>query len=242
MTIDTNGISLESSRLTPEQQKAVEFLTEFSKQMVVTAFLEDNISTSLTGLVKEIYRVCDNVMDGRHKSGTKPPCKKGCFWCCFLRVKVTPLEIFCIIDYLQSSLKPGELSALLQWLAETDEITRGMDGNRRVSAKKICPLIAGNECLVYPVRPLACRTYHSLNASDCESSLADDQRSLRVRLDISAVGMGILAGLTEGLREIGLQTRLLELIAGLRIASDEPESMRKWLAGIPIFSEAEIER
>lgn len=172
--METDGISIEYSRLTSEQQKAVEFLIEFSKQMVVTAFLDENMSTSPSSLVKEIYRVCDNVMDGRYKSGTKPSCKRECYWCCFLRVKAAPLEIFCIIDYLQSSLKPGALSALQQRLAETDEITRGIDGNRRVSAKKICPLIADNECLVYPVRPITCRTFHSLNASDCELSLADN--------------------------------------------------------------------
>jgi Fe-S-cluster containining protein len=205
------------------------------------AFLEKNMPTSPSSLVKELYKVYDEVIAGCLRNGTKLPCKKGCSWCCFLRVKVTPLEVLCIADYLKASLKPGGLSALQQRLVGTDEITRGMDGNRRISVKKVCPLIVGNKCLVYPVRPITCRIYHSLDASDCESSLDNGKRSLRIRLDISIVGMGILAGMMEGLRQVGLHPRLLELIAGLRIAMDEPESMRNWLAGAPAFSEAEID-
>ena len=233
--------STESLRVTPEQQKAVEILTEFSKHMVVMAFLDNDTPENPSDLAKEIYQVHDHLVAGCLRNGTKLPCQKGCFWCCFLRVKVTPLEVFGIVDYLQSSLQPGELPALRQRIAETDNITRGLGGQRRVRARKICPLIIDNTCLVYPVRPITCRTYHSLYTSDCEALLDDDQQSVSIRLDISAMGMGLLAGLTDGLRQAGLQTRPLELIAGLRIALDEPESMRRWLAGEPLFSEAEIE-
>jgi hypothetical protein len=209
--------------LTPEQQKAMDFLTEFSKQMVVTAFPGDKNFTRASSLIKEIYQICDELIAGCLKNGAKPSCKKGCYWCCFMRVKVTPLEVLCIIDYLQSSLTPGELSALRQRLVETDEITRGMDGHQRVRAKKICPLVVDDECLVYPVRPITCRTYHSLNSSDCKLSLDDEEHHIKIRQDISVIDLGLSTGLIEGLRTVGLQTRLLELIEGLRIAMDEPE-------------------
>jgi Fe-S-cluster containining protein len=225
--------------LTPEQQKAVKFLTEFSKQMVVMAFLGGNMPISPSSVVKEIYQVCDNVIVGCLRSGTKLPCKKGCSWCCFLRVKVTPLEILCMIDYLQSNLKPAELSAFRHRLADTDKTTRGMNGNQRVNAKKICPLITENECLVYPVRPIVCRTYHSQDISDCESSLSDNQRSLRIHPKIFGIGMGILTGLTEGLQIVGLQAPMLELIAGLKMAMDEPRLTHRWLIGESAFSGAE---
>jgi Fe-S-cluster containining protein len=237
--MENDSYSVESLHLSSEQQKAVEFLTEFSKQLVVMAFLEKNIPTSPSSLVKELYQVYDEVIAGCLRNGTKLPCKKGCSWCCFLRVKVTPLEILCMIDYLQSNLKPVELSAFRHRLADTDKTTRGMNGSQRVYAKKICPLIVENECLVYPVRPIACRTYHSLDMSDCESSLSDDQRSLRISPKIFGIGMGILTGLTEGLQIVGLQAPMLELIAGLRMAMDEPRLTRKWLVGESAFSGAE---
>lgn len=237
----TEIVSIEGLRLTSVQQKAMWFLTEYSKQMVVMAFVGNTIPASVSDLVKEIYQVCDTAIAGCLSRGTKLSCKKGCSWCCFLRVKVTPLEVLCILEYLQSSMPPGELSALRRQFVETDEIIRGLDGHRRVRAKKICPLIVDNECSVYPVRPMSCRIYHSLNASDCEASLEDDRRSLRIRHDVYGVGTGMFAGLTEGLRKVGLQPRLLELVAGLRIAMDEPGLMMRWLAGAPAFAEAEIE-
>jgi Fe-S-cluster containining protein len=238
--MESKDIRIENLRLTAEQQKVMEFLTDFSRQMVVTAFL-NNQPASPSSLVKGIYQFCDSLLDGRLRSGNKLPCKKGCHWCCFLRVRVTPLEVLCILDHLQSSLEPGELSTLRQRFTETDAVTRGMDGSQRIGAKKACPFIADTECSIYPVRPIACRTFHSLEPSDCRESLDDDQRSIRIRLDLSVISMGMLAGMKEGLGKVGRQTNLLELIAGMQIALSEPALMNKWLAGDPVFADAEIE-
>ena len=232
--------AVEGLRLTSAQLKAVGFLAVFSKRMVVFGFPGHKTSKEVLNLVREVYRVTDDAMTGCHKTGTKPSCKMGCFWCCYLRVKVTPLELLCIVDFVRSCLRPRELSELRQRLAVTDAITRGLDGYQRVFVRMICPLLVNAKCVVYPVRPMACRVYHSLNSSDCRVSLDDEDRSVTIRNDISGLGMGIFAGLTEGLWAVGLQTRLLELIAGLRMALDEPGLEKRWLAGEPVFMEAMI--
>jgi hypothetical protein len=239
--MQTDIVSIENFHLTPEQQKAVEFLAEFSEQMVAMALQGNNTLTDVVSLVREIYRVCDDVIAGCLRNGSKLPCKKGCVWCCYLRVKVTPLEVICIIDDLQSNLKVSELSALRQRIIETDEMTRGVDGIGRVRLKRICPLIVEGKCLAYRIRPITCRMYHSLDASECELSLNDDRQSLRIRHDITGIGMGMFVGMTEGLRTVGLQSGVLELITGLRIAMEEPKLMKRWLAGVPAFAEAEME-
>lgn len=227
-------------RLTSEQWKAVGFLAEFAKRMVILAFPGHNTPASATNLIKEVYRVTDDMIAGCLNTGEKPHCKTGCFWCCYMQVRATPLEVLCIVDFLHSRLRPRGLSELQQRLAAMDETTRGMDSYQRACAKMICPLLVGGKCTVYPVRPIACRVYHSLNLSDCTAPLDDKDRIVTIRPDISGLSMGISAGLTEGLRAAGLQTRLLELVAGLRIAMDEPGSVESWLAGEPAFVEAEI--
>jgi Fe-S-cluster containining protein len=240
--METDYVSIDSLGLTSEQRKAVGFLAEFTKRMVLTAFLGHKTPTRASNLIKEVYRFTDGMMTGCFKSRTKLACKKGCFWCCFLRVKVTPLEVMGIVDYLRSCLKPGEISELRQRLVRTDGITRGMDGNQRVRAKMMCPLLMDGKCMSYPVRPIACRVYHSVNLSDCEASLEKDGGSVTIRRDIYGLSMGIFTGLTEGLRTVGLQTRLLELTTGLRIAMDDSGSrlVKRWLSGEPAFVEAEI--
>jgi Fe-S-cluster containining protein len=239
--MEAGNLSGENIQRMAEEQRAVGFLAEYSKNMVVTAILEEKKPEVASGLIKEIYDVLDEVISGCLGSGTKLPCTKGCCWCCFLRVKVTPMELVCILDYLRSNQKSGDLSDLRQRVKTADQITRGLDGFQRLSAKELCPLIRGGECLVYPVRPIMCRTYHSLNNVDCKLLLNDGRRSLKIRQDISWIGMGMFAGLTEGLRAVGLRTQLLELNAGLVVAFDDPASVMKWLAGDPVFSAAEIE-
>ncbi|MBN1934199.1 MAG: hypothetical protein JW934_06025 [Anaerolineae bacterium] len=240
--METDYPSIEDLGLSSEQLEAVEFVVEFTRQMVFLAFPGHKTSASASNLIKEVYRVADDLLSGCLKSGTKLPCKEGCFWCCFLQVKVTPLEVMCIVDYLHSHLEPGEISELQQQLVKTDDITRGMDGQQRVCAKMMCPLLVDGKCLVYPVRPIVCRFYHSQNLSDCKAILDQGGGNMMIRRDISGLSIGILAGLIEGLRQAGLQTRLLELTTGLRIAVDGPgsELVKRWLSGEPAFVEAEI--
>jgi len=66
--------------------------------------------------------------------------------------------------------------------------------------------------------------------------------AVTIRCDIFGLSMGVLAGLTEGLRGVGLPTRLLELTAGLRIAMDDPGSgmAQRWLSVEPAFVEAKL--
>jgi Fe-S-cluster containining protein len=240
--METDNISIEGLGLTSEQRKAVGFLAEFSKRMVLLALPGHKTPARGLYLIREVYQFTDDMMTRCLKSETRLACKKGCFWCCYLRVKVTPLEVMGIVDYLRSDLKPGEISDLRQRMVRTDEITPGMDGQQRVCANRMCPLLVDGKCLVYPVRPIACRIYHSLNLSDCKALLENDDVSMLIRRDIFGLSLGIFAGLTEGLRTVGLQTRLLDLTTGLRIAMDDPGSklVERWLSGEPAFVEAEI--
>ncbi len=90
------------------------------------------------------------------------------------------------------------------------------------------------------MRPVACRVYHSLDRSDCERPFAHKDRSVTIRNDIAGLGMGVSAGLREGLRDVGLQAGPLELVAGLSMAMDAPGWVDSWLAGEPAFLGAEI--
>ena len=240
--MEADYVSIEDLGLTSEQWKAVGFLAEFTKRMVLIVFSEPKTPTGALKLIQDVFRFTDDMLTGCLKSGTKLPCKKGCSWCCFLRVKVTPLEVMGIVDYLRSRLKPEQNPELWQRLIRTAGLIRELRGNPGVCAERMCPLLVDGKCLAYPVRPIACRVYHSLNPSDCEAYMKKDDSSLTIRRDIFGLSMGIFAGLTEGLRAVGLQTRLLELTTGLRIAMDDSGSnlANRWLSGEPAFVEAEM--
>jgi hypothetical protein len=228
--------------LTPEQLKGVRFLAEFTKRMVLMAFSGERTVINGLSLIKEVNQVTDLTMTGCLKTGTKLSCKKGCHWCCYLQVLVTPLEVMHIVEYLHACLSPGELSFLQQQLKNRKEITGCLNNYQKARANMACPFVEAGECIVYAVRPLACRVYHSINLTDCKISFGKNNGRVTIRQDISGMGVGIFAGLTEGLRAIGLQTCLLELRAGLGIAIDETgsEHAKRWLAGEPAYVQAEI--
>jgi hypothetical protein len=240
--METGASSLDDLKLTEPQRKAVGFLAEFSKRMVVLALSDEKTAESASTSIMEIYRVIDELLNGCLKSGQELPCKIGCYWCCCLKVKVTPLEVVCISDYLHARLEPQEFRALQKRLVRTDKITRGMDGNQRVRAIIRCPLLLDGKCLAYSVRPIACRVYHSLDMSACKSFHGHGRSMLTIRQDISRIGLGIFVGLTEGLRSVDLPTRLLELITGLRIAVEQPKHvvLKQWLSNDAVFGAAEI--
>ena len=98
--MEADFTAIEGLHLTPEQWKAVGFLAEFAKRMVIFAFPGHKTPTSASNLIKDIYRFTDDMLTRCLKSGPKLPCKKGCFWCCFLRVTVR------IFHYKYSSIPP----------------------------------------------------------------------------------------------------------------------------------------
>jgi hypothetical protein len=226
--------------MTPGQHKAVGFLAELTRRMVMLAFSEQKTPAGALKLVREVYAITDHIVTGCLKNGPKPCCEIGCHWCCYMRVRATPLEIWGIFDFLRSRLKPKQLGELGRRIADTEQTARGMDGYQRVCTGVICPLLVNGKCLAYPVRPIGCRIYHSFDLADCQASFVHKDRSVTIRNDIAGLELGVFAGLTEGLRAVGLQTRLLELVAGLHVVMDEPGVTTRWLAGEPAFVGAEF--
>jgi Fe-S-cluster containining protein len=238
--MDPNSALFADLDLTSEQQKALGFLAELTERMVVLACAEHKTRAGALRLIKEVYRITDQMVAGCLKSGTKPSCTIGCYRCCYLRVKASPLEVWCIFDFLRSHLTPRQLSALRGRLAASAESAQGMDGYQRVCAGIICPLLVSRKCSVYPVRPVACRVYHSLERSDCETPFAHKDRSVKIRNDIAGLGVGISSGLGRGLRAVGLRAGPLELVAALAMVMHAPGLVDSWLAGEPAFLGAEI--
>jgi hypothetical protein len=50
----------------------------------------------------------------------------------------------------------------------------------------------------------------------------------------------VLDGLIAGLKDGGLRSEALELIAALSIALDQPDAGERWLAGEPVFEAAVV--
>ena len=166
-------------------------------------------------------------------------CKKYCAHCCYKTVSATPAEVFHLAAYITETFSARSLTKLKGRLADLERKTRGMTPAERGQACFPCALLVARLCTAHPARPAACRGFNSRDLRACERSL----KRRGVEIPVYAPQYRIFAqahlGLRAGLAELGLASTHLELTAALRIALETPDAAERYLAGEPIFREAE---
>lgn len=103
-------------------------------------------TASLDYLIQQyqtLCQYCDNVFAAIFAQfRSEMRCARGCAACCVLET-VAPLEAFMIESYLQATVDTGS--------AETT--------NQREYDESQCVFLHENMCIIYPVRPIICRTH-----------------------------------------------------------------------------------
>ena len=156
-------------------------------------------------------------------------CKKGCSWCCYKQVGVSPLEVFLIAEHLKNKRMKISLEDIKSRLTALDQITNGLTSEARLSSQLPCAFLVEDSCSIYEVRPLACRGGNSIDADLCRRHAVpfNVMRTLR-------------EGLTTGMKKWDLGQEKLELTAATRIALQEKDALKNWIAGKDIFANGRI--
>ncbi|MFA9388579.1 MAG: YkgJ family cysteine cluster protein [Prolixibacteraceae bacterium] len=103
-----------------------------------------------------------------------PQCAKGCDWCCYQSIEILNWEEPLILEFINSQLSKRQKNRikkkLIDWFDYLDqkiplkpilttedvfEKFQQMQGGDR----KPCIFLHKHECLIYPVRPISCRTH-----------------------------------------------------------------------------------
>ena len=98
-------------------------------------------------------------------------CHGGCASCCGIRVVATAPEILLIARSLRSSSQAMGFE-LRQRLDAADFATRRLNEQRRMVSGLPRPFVDGGLCVIYAVRPLACRGHASYDEKACVAALA----------------------------------------------------------------------
>lgn len=167
-------------------------------------------------------------------------CREGCAFCCHLKVLATAPEVLRVAEHLRATRSADELRAIRERVAAADDRTRGMTTDQRARAQLACPLLEGGRCAAYEVRPLSCRGANSLDAAACQRGFErpDEDVTLPVYMPALQVTEALRGGVAVGVARGGLDGRLLELSAALRIALQDPEVGKAWARGKPAFGGA----
>jgi hypothetical protein len=170
-------------------------------------------------------------------------CREGCHSCCYLKVSVTPPEVFLIVEHLARTASTAERARIARRAAELAADPRIFSEYEKPAARLPCPLLSdAGACSVYEARPLACRAWHSLDAEACHRALDDDSEPPPVHEPLARLYAAASLGLLGALGAAGLDAPLLELTSALSIALSNPRAFELWLGGEPVFQAAHAER
>ena len=191
-------------------------------------------------LVRNAQGFTDDVIHKLQQSFPLPrriECKAGCACRCHWQVCVCAPEAICLGEFLRVKLSRDEFSTLAHRVAKLAERTRGMTPLERVEPRLPCALLVDRLCVAYPARPIRCRGWHSLDASQCQQywQTLDLEDTVLQFSPLEKSARFILRGLVDAIGEVDLRAQYLELTAALRIALEAPSAAERWLSGEDVF-------
>ncbi|MBQ0945873.1 YkgJ family cysteine cluster protein [Ideonella sp. 4Y16] len=175
----------------------------------------------------------------------EPPlaCGRGCATCCTLRVSATAPEVLAVAAFLRA-VQPRLLSRgvdLVGQVRAADAATHGLGEAQRVALRQRCPFIAQGVCVIYAVRPLACRGHASHDLRACAEAAAGRRDEVPFSPGHRLVRALVQGALQSALRDAGLAWGAYELNAALLLALDDDATEAAWLAGQDPLSDAALD-
>ncbi|NML16123.1 YkgJ family cysteine cluster protein [Azohydromonas caseinilytica] len=170
----------------------------------------------------------------------EPPlaCARGCSTCCTLRVGATATEVLLVSRFLRA-VTPRLLDRgidLVAGLRAADARTAGLPEAARVALRQPCPFVAQGACVIYGVRPLACRGHASHDVSACMDAASGRLLQVPHSEGHRQVRSMVQNAMQSSLRDAGLAWGMYELNRAVLIAMDDEHSEARWLRGEDVFA------
>lgn len=223
--------------------KLNEGLAARQQEMVLEILRGAKTAEQVLELARNTLMLADHLVfrfETEHPLPQPLACHAGCHFCCFNQIELTPPEALLLGHHVDRHFSREEKSRLLE---QVDRTLRKMSGKSKVELARLrhdlpCPLLQDGRCTVYGVRPLLCRAMHSLDAAHCEQELAaPDLVAVAYYAHRDEIILSLAAGLMEGCRAGGWQSRPLNLVRALREFCTQTGCLERWLQGEQVFGE-----
>lgn len=181
-------------------------------------------------IVAEVAEFVHGTMD-RISAGfvemTPVACRKGCAWCCTVRVTATAPEIFNAARHIRA-----EKPELIGRLTAENRLTQGLENVARADLRRWCPLLSSDQsCSIYEVRPNACRSVMAPDAAFCLEGFEGKHNEFRLFARPVETNSWFGCAVLAALRGRGLAAEKYELTEALTIAIADPMAEEAWRAG-----------
>lgn len=160
-------------------------------------------------------------------------CRKGCGTCCQILVSATAPEVLMVARYVRG-MAAGFKNVgidLIGRLYEAANFVEPSGAVRPMALVRECPFLAEGMCVVYPVRPMACRGHASFDEEACVSALKGGLDNVPVSEPHRTVRGLVQNALQSAMRDAGLAWGLYDLVAALKIALARPDCEAEFTRG-----------
>jgi len=160
-----------------------------------------------------------------------------------LRVTATAPEVFMLARFIRA-VTPGLIKHgvdLRAQIARANGVTCGVGEADRVAARQRCPFIAQGVCVVYQVRPLACRGLASYDRKACAQAASGRVNEIPYSEPHMQVRSLVQNAMQSAMRDAGVAWGNYELNQSLLMALDDETLEARWLAGEDVLKAAQVD-
>lgn len=177
----------------------------------------------------QYFKRVDASMSIEDAQGPTLACKSGCSFCCHFRVEVFATEALTIAEHIKKN--PAETKKIVAKLQENIALHAIAPPGKQMHKNIACAFLSPDKtCSIYEVRPLGCRSYHSLDVAVCETSFNQDalpQDMPENRARVIMANVFIRSNIKAQQRD-GFDSTLYELSTAVLAALLEPASAKRW--------------
>ncbi len=197
---------------------------------------------SVAESVRRHYRRIDIVAEGALRTSTALACQEGCSYCCHRWVMASPAEVFTVGEAILAT-RGAERRGFIERVHHNARRAREASAQGDLHRAPRCALLDDDDrCGAYEQRPSQCRRHHSTDLDACLSAYLDAFQAgqpFPSSRPYETVGAAAEAGLMQGLRQRGLETRRYELQSALsEYLEDAFGCVARFVAGKPSFRHA----
>lgn len=195
---DFGHLGREMASMPPEVQREVARITASISQQTEVAIrdLKKKTAAGALDVMRMAVKLAESAVEQLQNKQTLA-CKKGCSYCCHLKVEAFDHELYGIAAHLMATRKITELKDLDKRLSVIAKESSRMSPEAYLEKKLPCVFLLDGACSIYPVRPIACVTYHSLDVADCITAHDDPQNPwipqiAEIIIGVNGVSLGVL--------------------------------------------------
>lgn len=201
-------------------------------QELLSSIASAKTTADLTRALAAFYKAAGVRAASLTETAPKPPaCAPGCALCCHLPVAARAQEILLLADFIKRTFPAAELAQLITRLQQHAVSTASISHEDLPFTNIPCPLLRDARCSAYEGRPLACRSYHSLNLPACQKAY-DNPRDLSARTPqdptLARTWQNMIGLANAAFSQHGYDQNAYQLSSGLLEALTNPAAPRRF--------------